>query len=76
MGQLTLVVICLGIGAAQLVIALRAKDRAKQIVKVLARRQLLAACQTVLALVHAHLLNGLALRAVKGKNLILIGLKL
>lgn len=62
MCQLALVVVGVGVGAAQLVVALRAEDGPEEIVEVLAGRQLLAARQLVLALGHAHLLNGLALR--------------
>lgn len=61
MRQFTLVVVGVGIGAAELIVALRAEDGAEEIVEVLAWRQLLAACQLVLALGHAHLLYGLAL---------------
>jgi len=63
MCQFTLVVVCLGVCAAEFIIPLRAEDGAKEIVKVLARRQLLATRQSVLAFVHAHLLNGLSLRS-------------
>lgn len=68
MRQFTLVVVGVGIGAAEFVVALRAEDGAKEIVEVLAWRQLLAACQLVLALGHAHLLYGLALWSARRKQ--------
>lgn len=61
MRQFALVVVGIGIGAAELVVALRAEYGAEEIVEVLAGRQLLAARQLVLALGHTHLLYGLAL---------------
>lgn len=61
MGQFALIVISLGVRAAELVISLRAEDGTEQAIEVLARRQLFAAGQSILALVHAHFLNGLAL---------------
>lgn len=64
--QLAFVVVGVGVGAAQLVVALGAEDGSEEIVEVLARRQLLAARQFVLALGHAHLLYGLALRPAEG----------
>lgn len=68
MRQFALVVVGVGVGAAELVVALRAEDGSEEIVEVLAGRQLLAACQLVLALRHAHFLNGLALRPAEKRR--------
>lgn len=61
MGQLTLIVVGLGIRATELVVSFRTENGAKEVVEVLAGWELLATTQPVLALVHAHLLDRLSL---------------
>jgi len=57
MGQFALIVVSLRIRSAELVVSFRAEDGTEQAVKILARRQLFAAGQSTLALVHAHFLD-------------------